>query len=331
MSEKVIDVEPYQVKDNLIKLKIEVSLDAVKDKFKNEQGDKINLFNAELKNGDILTPRKTSSMMEISVKPEWAYHEAKKNLFDLVSPGENPENTVHLAVRAVCYKTFWCTNQVFFDLSEISVRETQFRISMNDIYEQVIIESYIIRKNQFSSPAPRKAFLLNSILCQNDEVYIQTDQLDTVGGNYLPIEAKDLKDLLFQVVADDAHTFPIIYFSKDMEKLFRRNDLHAVNTAFLMIMPALMNYYLRWFIFRCKSDHTSKRQKSLADKIGKLTGVSKDSLFEIMEMEADQKVERYLDLSNKLFVGIQTIGGINFKRELLKFINQEKKLKGEPI
>lgn len=331
MSEKVIDVQPYLVKDNLVDIDATIALDNVSDIFQEKKTSKINLYNVELSNGEILIPRKFSTVLTIKIKPVWAYGDAKRDISELISAGENPENAVMLRVRIVCSKTFWTTEQVIFKLSEIGKRDVEFKVFLKDVAEQIFIEAYLTRELKLANPEPRKAFLPYSIISQHEEFSIQIDEIESIGGNYLPIKAKDLKDVLFQIVADDAHTFPTIYYSNALEKLFRRNDLFSVNITFLMVMPAIMDQYLKWLVFRCQPDHTDKQQKALVEKIGNLTGYGKERLYEIMEGPWEQKAEKFLELSHKLFEGIQTLGGVNFKKELLKYINQERKLKHEPI
>jgi len=325
----IIEVQPYLIKENLVKLNVTASLDNVKDTFPSDGAFKINLYNVELSDGKILIPRKTSSFLTLEIEIEWASGDAMQMLADLIAANEDAEDVLSLQLRASCPKTFWSSKQEKLKVSEVGKKNITLKIAIADIAEQIFIESYFVRERGISQSQARKAAFPYSIVSRNDEISVQVDFIEPIGGNHLPIEPKDLKNLLFKLEIEDPYAIPIIYYAEELEKVFKRDDLHTVNTAFLMIMPGFLDTYLKWLIFYCQPDQTNKEQKSLADKIAKLTGTNWTDIYDIMSSGKEEKIDKYLELSKKLFEGIQTKSSINYKQELEKYINQERKLKKE--
>ncbi|HKR06622.1 MAG TPA: hypothetical protein VJY62_18455 [Bacteroidia bacterium] len=329
MEERNIEIEPYKVKNNLIKLTGEVRLDSVDGVFLIED-DKLNLYGKELSNGEILIPRTKSKVMNLKITPKWEAGNYLKDVKELLHDDENISDAVLLRLRIKCDKTCWSGEQHKIKLSEIGKKVIEAKIPLSELSEEIEIESFITREVKYSKEVPLKATERLSILSQNEAFKIQIDNMKTIGGNFLPIEPKKLKDLLFQFSEANKHDIPIIYYSDELEEFFKRNNLMTVNNTFIFIMPAFLEHYLKWVIFTSQSNPIDKEYDSLVEKLSTLCKCEKSEMYEVIsDNDTEKKLQKFLEWSKKLFEEIQYKSGISFRNELLKNIKLERKLKKE--
>ncbi len=330
MEEKTITVLPFSVYEDLVKINVTVTVENVEETFSSDGSHRINLYNRELDNGSTLKLREVAGKINLKIEPQWINLEAKEKLTYLVGKEENPEAVLGFRTRLTCKRTLWSSRQEKLKISELGIKPVEFTVELRDIAEQIFIESFITREQDIGVIQDGKAAFPFTIVVYNEFISIQVDDIQIIGGSHLPIKPKNLKEVLFELAIDDDVTIPTIYYAEEFEQMFMRDDLFIVNNTFMMIIPALLDHYLKWLIFTSRPDLDDKDYRALMDKFASLCNKTRDEIIEVIDLEpGKEKIDRFMELSQALFIGVQSKGGFHYKKEIDKHIHHERKLKKE--
>lgn len=328
MSERNITISPYVKADSLIDLKGYVSIDGIDEKIEIPGKKHLILYNYSLTNGEILVPRNHETV-RIFLKPGIIKGHSQNDFNHLLLHGETTEKTLKLRLQVWCKNTRWCSNQINLNLSEANGRkEIYFEIPISEVKEEIIISGFVTREKGNNGNEVRKATAIYSVLSTCEDVSIQIDEKKEIGGNHLPIFPEDIGNLLFDIHGlNNDFELPIIKYSEDFKEYFVRDNLKTVNVTFMMAMFYFLDSYLKWLIFNCKYDAHDKNHKALVETFSKYCGISKSTMIELVEDKkySENQIKEYLDLSQKLFHGIQTDSPIKYSKELKIMIKDEAK------
>lgn len=326
MSERVISISPYAKADNLIDLKGYVLIDGVEEKIEIPDKKHLILYNYSLTNGETIIPRNYNEI-KVFLKPSIIKGHSLTDFNHLVFANESIEKTLRLRVQISCKTTRWCSDQVVVNMSEINGRkEIFFEIPLSEVKGEITVSGFVTRELGKNASEIRKANAVYSIVSTCEEISIQIDERKEIGGNHLPIDPEDIGDLIFDIHGlDNDFELPRIKYSKEFDEYFRRDDIKVVNTTFMMVMFYFLDSYLKWLIFNCKYDGHDKNHKGLVEAFSKYCGISKATLIELVEDKkySENQAKQYLELSHRLFKGVQTESPIKYSKELKQMIKAE--------
>lgn len=333
MSERTILINTYDKLDNVLAINASIILKDLNQEIPVPGSQMLNLYKYFLPDGSRLNLR-ASENQEIELKFKILYKDGYKmnDLTFLVDEHENLFETLAVRVQATCRKSKWCSTQQKLLLSAIGSGEYfALRIPLSEIKESITIKYFITREKGIKNVIGKKAQSQYSILSTGEEIKIFVDEPKDIGGNHFPIHPKSgMGSLLFTIEGLDRHiTLPEIFYNDELKDDFNQDDSLIVNATFLAFSFYILDTYLKWLIFHSSFDDDDKDFKSLLELYSNYCLVSKNKIAEIINLSkySEEQTKCYMELSQKLFMGIQDNKIINLKKEIKGLLKEESKLK----
>jgi len=333
MSERTIIISTYDQLDNILSFDANISLKDLDCEIAIPSSQTLNLHKYFLNDGTRLNLR-TSATQELIFKFKILFSEGYKlsDLAFLIENSENPYDTLAIRIQATCKKSKWCSNQKKLLLSEIgSNGYSELHIPLNEVKETVSIRYFITREKEIKNVTGRKAQSHYSILSTGEEIKLLLDEPKDIGGSHFPIHPKgSMGNLLFNIEGLERHgTLPEIFYNDELKDDFSQDNSLAVNATFLAFSFYILDTYLKWLIFHSSLDDEDKDYKSLLELYSSYCLVPKTSLSDIINLPkySEEQTKRYMELSKKLFVGLQDNKIVNIKKEIKSLIREETKIR----
>jgi hypothetical protein len=289
----------------------------------------IDIHNIELNESTVLPLRKYSKSMNLKLIPEWVENNAMQKLKKVIFDNETVEETVVLNI----YLLYPDTKKIV-ELKKISIQEINQNkqinfdeINLDEIKEKLIIQSNFTRNIGNSSNQTLKADKKFSILATNREIRIYTDEVDAPGGDYLDIGPYELENLLFKIEGGFNGNLkrPKLLYHKAFDKYFKSGDYYkSVQLFLLMGLVVFSDYNLKWILLSEEFDQNNSEHMPVLEFICKILNIKKTEFIKILELDQNEKLSKYLEMSQSLQEKIQ-INEINYKSFFQKLIKSELK------
>ncbi|MEJ0031555.1 MAG: hypothetical protein WDO15_14795 [Bacteroidota bacterium] len=316
MSERILKIDTYKTYDDIVGLTGRLQIPDISGDLIIPDNRSINLHNYEYK-GQIITPRKHDFLV-VKVTPIWKNDSNLNSLSSLVIDGENPNEVLSLRIFVTCERTKWSSEQKKISLSYLTKRALlSFEIPLNDVKGIINVNGIITREFEGSHSQANVSFAPLAIVSTCKELSIQIDEIKEVGGQHFPIGPGNTGDLAFDINGlENGIELPKILYSEDLKEYLTRDDLPAVNASMITALFFVFDTFLKWFVFTCRFDASNKYHKGLVDFFSKYSSTAKEDVIALVEMEkhSTDQVKGYLDISLKLFRGVQSID--KYKKEL---------------
>ena len=326
MSERIIIIEPYKTYNDVIILNGKVHFPELEIDIDIPPSQSLNLYQHEYNESLLIIPRQYDSMI-VKVGVGWKKDFQVSSFSNLLSDFENPTEVLALRIQVVSEKTRWCSEQKKIDLANINKRATfNFEIPLSEVKANLKVQGYVTRETEAKGLKIGTSEAPLAILSTCKELSIQIDEQRDIGGEYLPISAGNTGDLAFEITGiDNPFELPRIFYSEDLKDYLTRDDLLSVSSSILTGMLFFLDQYLKWFVFVCRVETNNKYHNSLVDLFSRYCLVPKDDIIDLVKLEkySEEQVKLYLELSNKLYKGIQTQN--KYKRELKNIYKNEAK------
>ncbi|HEX5186253.1 MAG TPA: hypothetical protein VFV86_05125 [Nitrososphaeraceae archaeon] len=326
MSERIILIEPYKTYNDLIKLSGKVFIPDIDMDIEIPENRSLNLYNHELNDTTQIIPR-NYELIICKITVSWKKDFQLSSLANLLAENENPTEVLSFRLQISCEKTRWCSEQKKIDISSINKRaQYSFEIPLAEVKNSLKVDGFITREYDAKGINPNIPESSLAILSTSKELSIQIDEIKEIGGEYLPIGPGNTGDLAFEISGlDNPFELPKIFYSEELKEFLTRDDLTSVNASMLTCLFYFIDRYLKWLIFTCRLDPNNKFHNSLVDLFSKYCVIPKEEIIELIEKDkfSELQVKGYLELSDKLFKGIQIQN--KYKRELRNFYKSEKR------
>jgi len=326
MSERIIKIEPYKTYDDIIKLSGKVSISDINLEIGIPENRTLNLYKYEISDSVQFIPREHESL-EIKINLNWRKDFQISTFNSILLDSENPAEVLALRVQIQCEKTRWCSEQKKIDLSTITNRTLlNFQIPLNEVKNFIRVVAFITREIEGPNTVLNIPTSSLSIVSTCKDLSIQIDEIKEIGGEYLPISPGNIGDLAFDMQGlENPFELPRILYSEELKEFLTRDDLSSVNASILTALFYFLDQYLKWTIFICRLDLNDKHHKSIIDLFSGYCNISKEELIAVIEKDkfCPEQTLSYLDVSNKLFKGLQLQN--KYKRELKNLFKQDAK------
>lgn len=324
MSERIIHIAPYKTYDDLIKLSGKVLIPEIETEIELPPNRVLNLYSYELNESTLIIPRNYDTLI-LKINLAWKKDFQLSGLAGLLALGENPTEVLGFRLQVTCDKTRWCSEQKKIDISSITKRATfSFEIPITEVKGIVKVGGFIVRERETKNADYQVPDSSLSIVSTCKELTVQIDEIREIGGEYLPIGAGNTGDLAFDITGlENPFELPKIYYSEELKPFLTRDDLASVSSSILTALFYFLDQYLKWFLFTCRIDTNNKYHNSLVELFSRYCSVPKEDIIDLVEHDkySQEQTKGYLDLSVKLFKGVQTQN--KYKRELKNIYKSE--------
>ena len=246
----------------------------------------------------------------------------------MLDKDEDPYEVLELSVRILCPSLSYVYEAKALSLKAIDDQKPIIfnDINLDDVKGNLRVSSELVRKKKHKPSNNPIAFSKYSVLAKNDSITFYVDETDVVGGNRLQIHPAETGNHMFRFKNSSKNSVrpPVLEYHKDFEAFFNAGDeFKSVQSILLLIGFPYLDRLLRWIVFG-NPNFDDPEHMAIVKFIAELCEIKSSELQDLSYSgEENDKITKYLGLSDEIFMEIQTLQS-GMKKMLYSIITSEK-------